>query len=53
MTTKTVNIIKLICKDTIDEKIDDIVIKKGAMADLLVDGKVSKLSRADLLNIIG
>ena len=51
--TKTVNIIKLICKDTIDEKIDDIVIKKGAMADLLVDGKVSKLTRADLLNIIG
>lgn len=31
----------LMCKDTIDERIHDIVLKKGAMADALVDGKIA------------
>lgn len=39
-TTKNVNIITLVCKDTIDERIEEIVYKKGAMADMLVDGKL-------------
>ena len=38
-TTSTVNIITLVCKDTIDERIEEIVYQKGAMADMLVDGK--------------
>lgn len=40
-TTGTVNIITLICKDTLDERINDIVMKKGEMADMLVDGNAS------------
>ena len=48
-----VTIIKMIAIDTIDERIDSIVIKKGATADLLVDGKVSKLTKHDILQLIG
>lgn len=48
----SVNVIKLIAKNTIDEGIDNIVIKKGEMADMLVDGKVKGLSKQLLLNII-
>lgn len=40
-TRGTVNIITLCCRDTIDERIEDIVYKKGAMSDALVDGKIS------------
>jgi superfamily II DNA or RNA helicase len=40
-TKGTVNIITLCCRDTIDERIEDIVYKKGAMSDALVDGKIS------------
>lgn len=39
-TKGTVNIITLCCKDTIDERIEDIVEKKGAISDALVDGKI-------------
>lgn len=39
-TTSNVNIITLVCKDTIDERIEELINKKGAMADALVDGKV-------------
>jgi SNF2 family DNA or RNA helicase len=35
-----VTVYTLLTKDTIDEKINDIVAKKGAMSDMLVDGKV-------------
>ena len=41
-TTKSVNIITLVTKDTIDEKIEEIVYKKGAMGDDILDGKISK-----------
>ena len=37
-TTENVNIITLVTKDTIDERIEELVYKKGKMADLLVDG---------------
>lgn len=40
-TTSNVNIITLICKDTIDERINQIVNEKGEMADILIDGKVT------------
>lgn len=42
-TKGTVNIITLVCKDTIDERIEDIVYKKGLMSDALVDGKGGKV----------
>lgn len=40
-TKGTVNIITLVCKDTIDERIEELVEKKGQIADALVDGKIS------------
>lgn len=40
-TTGTVNIITLICKDTLDEVIHNIIYKKKLMSDLLVDSKMS------------
>lgn len=40
-TKGTVNIITLVCKDTIDERIEELVEKKGQISDALVDGKVS------------
>lgn len=40
-TKGTVNIITLICKNTIDERIEELVEKKGQIADALVDGKIS------------
>lgn len=49
----TVHIIKMICVNTIDERINNIILRKGATADLLVDGKSRALSKQDLLNIIG
>lgn len=50
-TTSTVNIITLICKDTIDERIAQIVSDKGEMADILVDGKVSG-NRGQLIDFL-
>ena len=38
-TRGTVRIITLVCKDTIDERILNLVAKKGRMADMLIDGK--------------
>lgn len=38
-TKGTVRIITLVCKDTIDERILNLVYKKGRMADMLIDGK--------------
>jgi SNF2 family DNA or RNA helicase len=40
-TQGTVNVITLVCKNTIDERIEELVEKKGHMADALVDGKIS------------
>ena len=42
-TAGTVNIITIVCKGTIDEKIEDIVYRKGLMSDMLVDGKGEKI----------
>lgn len=51
-TSENVNIITIICKDTIDERIHDIVEQKGKMADLLVDSKLSKQNRGQLINFL-
>lgn len=47
-TAGTVNIITIVCKNTIDERIEDIVYKKGLLSDMLVDGKGEKID----MNII-
>lgn len=44
-----VTIITLICKDTIDEKVNMLVEKKGAVTDLLIDGKFDNSKLADFL----
>lgn len=50
--TKTnVTIITIVCKDTIDERIEELVYKKGAMADMLVDGKFDA-NRADVIDFL-
>jgi len=38
-TLGTVNIVTLVCKDTIDERIEEVIYKKGKMSDMLIDGK--------------
>ena len=40
-TKGTVSIITLMCKDTIDDRIHDLIEKKGKMSDALIDGKLS------------
>ena len=40
-TNDTVNIITLMCKDTIDEKIHELIQQKGELSDKLVDNKDS------------
>lgn len=42
----------LMCTDTIDQRIHELVIKKGAMADALVDGKIDKQSKSELLDFL-
>ena len=51
-TTSTVNIITIVCKNTIDERIEDLIYSKGAMADLLVDGKVNGTKQADIVDYL-
>lgn len=40
--TEPVNIITLMCAGTIDERVNDIVYSKGAIADYFVDGRVKR-----------
>ena len=40
-TKGTVSVITLCCRDTIDERIEELVERKGQIADALVDGKIS------------
>ena len=51
-TKENVNVITLICKNTIDERINELVEKKGAMADLLIDGKVLSGGKAQLVDFL-
>lgn len=43
-TKHSVNIITFICKNTVDERINDIIQQKGEWADCIVDGKIIKKS---------
>lgn len=51
-TLDNVNIITLLCKGTIDERVNEIVNEKGAMADLLVDGKVTHQNKEKLIDFL-
>ena len=51
-TKSSVNIITLVCKDTIDEKIEDLIYNKGEMADFLVDYKDNIKNRNELLDYL-
>lgn len=42
----------LMCRNTIDERIHELVEKKGAIADALVDGKIDKNSGRDILEFL-
>ena len=44
-------IYSIMCKDTIDEKIHNIIYKKGVMSDAIIDGKVVG-SKTELLNYL-
>ena len=50
-TKENVTIYTLVCKDTIDEKINQLVEKKGMMADALVDGKIA-IDKESLLDFL-
>ena len=50
-TTENITIYTLVCKGTIDERINELVERKGAMADALVDGKAN-INNADLLDYL-
>lgn len=50
-TVSAVNIITLVCKDTIDERIEELIYKKGMMADALVDGSLD-LSKKEVLDFL-
>ena len=50
-TKENVTIYTLVCKDTIDERINQLVEKKGMMADALVDGKIA-IDKANLLDFL-
>jgi len=47
-----ITIYTLMCKDTIDERIHELVEKKGMMADALVDGKMNKENASEILNYL-
>lgn len=42
----------LMCKDTIDQRIHEIVERKGVMADALVDGKITKENAREVLDFL-
>lgn len=50
--TRNVNIIRLICKDTIEEKVLELQEIKRDLANSIVGESQSKLSRQDILNLI-
>lgn len=46
------NIITLVCKDTIDERIEELIYKKGLMSDYLVDQKVDINNKEELARFL-
>ena len=50
--TKNVNIIRLICKDTIEEKVIELQEIKRGLADSIVGEKGAKLTKQDILGLL-
>ena len=50
-TTENITVYTMMCKDTIDERIHEIVLQKGAMSDAIVDGKIIG-NKVELLNFL-
>ena len=50
-TKENVTIYTILCKDTIDERIHELVERKGAMADALVDGKI-QIDKGTMLDFL-
>ncbi len=50
-TRENVTVYTIMCKNTIDERIHQIVEKKGAMSDALIDGKITG-NKTELLNFL-
>lgn len=50
-TTENITVYTLVCKDTIDERINQLVERKGAMADAIVDGK-AQMDKGALLDYL-
>ena len=51
-TVESPNIITIMCKGTIDEKIHDIVYKKGKMADVIIDREEDLTRNPNVLNYL-
>lgn len=51
-TKGTVTVYTLLCKNTIDEQVHRIVLNKGEMAKMLIDGKVSKGKEGDFIDFL-
>jgi hypothetical protein len=51
-TTSSPNIITIMCKGTIDERVNNIVYKKGKLSDIIVDKEEDILSNPKLLNYL-
>jgi SNF2 family DNA or RNA helicase len=51
-TKSSPNVITIMCKDTIDERINNIVYKKGKMSDIIVDKEEDILKNPKLLNYL-
>jgi SNF2 family DNA or RNA helicase len=51
-TKGSVKIITLITKDTIDERINELVETKGAMAEQMLDGKISSNDKSKLIDFL-
>lgn len=51
-TTGNVNIITIIAKDTIDEKIHDIVYKRGKMGDIIVDKEIDATANEKMVQYL-
>jgi SNF2 family DNA or RNA helicase len=51
-TKSSPNIITIMCKNTIDEKIHDIVYRKGKMSDIIVDKEEDLFKNPSVLNYL-
>lgn len=47
-----ITIYTLMCRDTIDQRIHELVEKKGAMANVLVDGQINKQNSKEILDFL-